>query len=129
MWPGCTTSKTPWHIITFFPRGRGPTMVISSPTVLTLWLRNLRLASSMNVSPCHILEPDLAGLRDRLGIPQRCLAPVIDLLEYVAHALFETNLGAPSKVAGDSGDICMRNIGFARSFRNMDDFTAEQLYE
>src|SRR4051812_21811002 len=114
-------------MITFFPRGRGPTRAISSSTVLTLWLRNFRLASSMNVSSRHILEPDLAGLRDRLRIPQRCLAPVVDLLEYVAHALFETNLGAPSKVALDSGDICMRNIRLAGPFGNVDDLTAKQL--
>src|SRR5882724_1846202 len=113
-------------MITFFSRGRGPTSAIKSSTVLTLWLSNLRLASSIDVSLCHIFEPDLAGLRDRLRIPQRSFAPVIDLSENLAHAVFEANARAPVEITRDRSNVRMRDIGFAGSLRNVNDLTAQQ---
>src|SRR5258708_12191365 len=113
-------------MMTFSSRGRGPTSATSSSTVFTLWLRNLRLASSINVSLCHIFEPDLAGLGDRLRIPQRCFTPIVDLPEYVAHALFETHLGTPSQVARDRGNVRMRPFRLPRTFAHVDHLTAQQ---
>src|ERR1700737_2000018 len=113
-------------MITFLSRGRGPTSATSSSTVFTLWLRNLRLASSINVSLCHVFEPDLAGLGDRLRIPQRCLTPIIDLAEDVAHALFKTHLGTPFEVARDRGNVRMGHVRLARAFGDIDHLTAQQ---
>ena len=38
MWPGCTTSKVPWHMMTLRLRGRGPMAATSSSIVLILCL-------------------------------------------------------------------------------------------
>src|SRR5258708_7219536 len=129
MCPGCTTSNTPWHIMTFLARGRGPTSPTSSSKVLILWLRKFRLASSMDVSLCHIFEPDLAGLRNRLRIPQWRFAPIINLAKNLFHAILKANAWAPIQIAGNGGDVCIRDVRFARSFRNVDDLAAKQLHE
>src|SRR5436190_9427504 len=90
-WPGCTTSNTPWHMMTFFLRGGLPSSARSSSTVLILW----RYFSVSDESTClplsQVLEPGLGGLGDGIGVPQRSVAPIVDVGEDAGDAFLEAD--------------------------------------
>src|ERR1700722_2450592 len=111
-WPGCTTSKTPWQRIAFFARGRLPRIAASSSTVLTLCpyccVREDITASPDRGGLCisaEEFEPGCRRLCDRFGVPQRRVAPIIDVVEDAAHALLEGDFRLPAQLAADLGNI------------------------
>src|SRR5258708_5320440 len=58
IWPGCTTSKAPWHMITRRLRGRGPMRALSSSAVLIF---RRYLASAIAGRPAHAEDHRLAS--------------------------------------------------------------------
>src|SRR5262249_13040038 len=74
-------------------------------------------------------EPTGSRLGDRFRIPERCLAPVVDLGEDAPHALLEAHLLRPAEIAPDLGNIGEGAIRLARTLGNVDDRPTEQFDE
>src|SRR2546428_9802781 len=100
-WPGCTMSKTPWHMITVFARGRVPMTWASSSRVLILWRNMGRLLRRRR----QVGEPGFRRGRDRLGCPQRCPAPVVEVPQHRRHPFLEGHDGLPAETARDLADV------------------------
>src|SRR5690242_17522901 len=119
MWPGCTRSNTPWHMMTFLSRGRAPTAAHSSSTLLTL--RRYPPATGCSITPLRSHQPYLAGpddfeqgfcrLLDRGRIPQRGILPFVDLGHHARHPGLERDARLPFQIPGDLADI---GEGFVR---------------
>src|ERR1700730_14044090 len=91
--PGCTTSNTPWHMITRFSRGGGPMIARNSSGVLILCrYRSINETISgllLNFFFAEIAEPGFCRLGNRCRVPQRSLAPALDIGEHALHAVRE----------------------------------------
>src|SRR3989442_7867560 len=77
----------------------------------------------------QILEPGLCRLVDRLRIPERRAAPVVDIGENSPHAFFETHLWAPIELRGDPGNVGPGAVGLAGALRDADLFAAQELHQ
>src|SRR6516165_2903371 len=115
-------------MMTFFPRGRGPMAAAISAAVRILWLTSLRLASSIIMGPLGRQGSEPTGSRpgDRFWIPERCLAPIVDVGENALYAVLEAHLLRPPEMAPDLGNIGEGAVRLAGTLGNVDDRPAEQ---
>src|ERR1035441_4876325 len=81
------------------------------------WLRLLSIQEG---------KPILRCLRDRSWVPNRRLAPVVNILEHGLHAILERNPRFPPQLRADSGDIGPGAFRFSRTFGNVDALVANQ---
>src|SRR6266567_7140988 len=127
-WPGCTTSKTPWHMMTFSCRGIRPIRSRISCGVLILCLMRWVSDSSMSSRPLssQIIEPGLRGSRDRLRIPQRRVLPTLNVPQHHLHPVLEAQFGLPAQHGDDLADIRKGAVGFPRTLRQIDYLAAEE---
>src|SRR3546814_19971517 len=64
------------------------------------------------------VEPGLARVGDTFGLPQRGVLPVVEFLQYLRHALLETDCRLPSQIALDLGNVRPGTFRLARTLRN-----------
>src|SRR2546427_6910969 len=77
----------------------------------------------------QILEPGLRRFVDRVRIPERRAAPVVDIGENSPQAFFETHLWAPIELRGDPGNVGPGAVGLAGALRDADLFAAQELHQ
>src|SRR5208282_4212222 len=116
-------------MITLCSRGRAPIALQSSSTVLIFFLSLSSVMVRELRGTREIGEPGPRRLGDRFGVPQRRLAPVLDLPQDAGNALLEADPGLPAQLALDLADVGEGAIGLARPLGNMDLVAAEELDE
>src|SRR5207247_7666947 len=124
MCPMCIRSKTPWHWTTltpFFSRRRSASVPASASISLTLPVDATRRALRGQK-----LKPFLRRFRDRRGIPDRRLAPVIDVGQHDSHAVLEFRLRLPAEHLTNLRRVGERAVRLARPLRNVDGVAADQ---
>src|SRR5271157_1619277 len=114
-------------MITLRLRGRSPTSCATcSADLILCWYRSPKV-STTSALPAQILEPGLGGTRDRLRIPQRRVAPMLDVRHHAAHALRERHHGLPAEIALNSADVRPGAIGLAGALRNIHHVAPQKL--
>src|SRR3984885_5607530 len=114
-------------MITLRRRGGGPMIAAISAADFILCLKWLPSDSTVSGLPPQILKPCLGGDRDRLRIPQRRVTPQFDILHHAMDTLIERNGGLPAEIALNFADVRPGAVRLSRTFRNIDDRTAEKL--
>src|SRR5262249_33695064 len=71
-------------------------------------------------------EPTGSRLGDRFWIPERCLAPIVDLSQDAPYALLEAHLLRPAEIAPDLGNVGEGAVRLTRPLRNVDDRPPQQ---
>src|SRR3989442_12963794 len=77
----------------------------------------------------QILEPGLRRFVDRVRIPERRAAPVVDIGENSPHAFFQTPLWGPIELRGDPGNVGPGAVGPAGALRGPALFPAQELHQ
>src|SRR5580693_2389428 len=136
-WPRCKRSNVPWAWTTVWPARRACSQAAAtSAKVRTLW----RGLGARPTGGCGISFATLESiavllrhwLRHWLGIekaepiagrfgnarcrPHRRVAPIVDVLQHHLHALGKADLGLPSEVALDLGNVGPSAIRFSGAF-------------
>src|SRR6516225_4605511 len=75
------------------------------------------------------LEPGFRRFLDRFRIPQRRVAPILDLGHHPPDALLERNEGLPIEIAPDLCNVGPGDVRLARAFRYIHDRSTDQLDE
>src|SRR5262249_25558328 len=73
------------------------------------------------------LKPGLRRFLDRLWIPQRCVAPILDFSHHQPNALLERDERVPVEIAPDLGNVGPGDVRLARTFRYIHDRSTDQL--
>src|SRR5215831_13993507 len=122
-------SNVPWHMMTLRWRGRGPMAAAISAAVLILWLTSFLLAASIMASTRwgERFEPFGGGFGNRIGIPQRGIAPVVDLGDDAADPFLERDLRLPAEIAANPADVREGAVRLARALGDVDDRPAQEL--
>src|SRR5476649_1330935 len=109
MWPMCIRSNTPWHCTTVLPRRLPASSVASASMSLTLLVGGTRGPLRRQE-----LKPFFRRFSDRIRIPHRRFAPVVDVGQHDLHAVFELRLRLPAEDAADLRRVGKRAIGLDR---------------
>src|SRR5579885_3106184 len=93
-----------------------------------------RLADSSSGRPIRrllikVAEPGCCSGSDGVRIPQRSVAPVVDIVHHLRHTGGEIYLRLPAQFPRDPGYIRKSAIGFTRPLRDMNARASEQLDE
>src|SRR5690349_16664632 len=111
-------------MITVLSRGRAPMILASSAAVLILWSYIFLTEAIMRRPPsgalAEVVEPGLGGDGDRFWVPQRCILPIVDLLQHALHPFLEAHLGSPAQHACYLGDVGVGALGLAGAPRHID---------
>src|SRR6476619_5239494 len=73
------------------------------------------------------LEPGCRRLLDRFGIPQRCVAPILDFSQHQPHTLLERDERLPAEIALDLSNVGPGDIRPAWALRYIHHRSADQL--
>src|SRR6185437_16843669 len=80
----------------------------------------------MSPSGTEMVEPGLGRPRDRIRIPERRVAPIVDLGRHSGHPLGERHHRPPAELRPDLADIRPGTIRLAGTLRYVDDLAADQ---
>src|SRR5215470_18091981 len=81
----------------------------------------------MSALPAKMLKPGLGGGRNRLRVPERGIAPELNIGEHLFNPAVERNRRSPVEVTADFADIGPGNIGFAWALGDIDHVSPDQL--
>src|SRR4051812_44715938 len=110
MCPMCIRSKTPWHWTIFLPLRPPASVAASASMSLTLLVDATRRPLRGQV-----LEPFLRRFGNRVWIPDRRLAPVVDIGQHDLHAVLELRLRLPAEDAPYLLGLGEGAVGLART--------------
>src|SRR4051794_29670870 len=118
----CVAAMTSWNCRA---RPASETSSVGFNTASAMFCVAFLITADMRAS--EIFEPGLRCLADRRRVPQRGVAPVLDVRQDFPDPVFERDARRPAELALDAGNIGPGAIWLARPFRHVDHLAAEQL--